>query len=604
MKLQSQFSLALLPLLLITGGGVTWLAKKAVHKIVLEEVAGRAQGPLKDLAAASAAGFETKSEDQLLPLLSAALVREEAAYAIALDAEGHVLAHTNVLEKGKTYGDQPASDRASRGAPVVTEVSWQGKRVADVTWPVWQQLSATSQSGEDLILSAGQDPSERVRLGSLRLALPLDRALETENKITRQLAILLAIAWALILGLAFVLIRNILNPVARLVLATESLAQGDYTARVPIPSASEFAILASTFNRMIESLGQTTVSKDFLDMILTNMLDPLVVLKADSSVRMVNRAALELLGYGAGDLLEQPPTMIMTTAPQMIAAIRERGSVDDQEQQWKTKDGTAIPVLFSGSVFKDPQGTVLGWIFVAKDMREWQRREKELRQTEKLSAVGRLASGVAHEINNPLGVILGYAESALWDLKPEDPLQEPLKSIQRETMRCKNLVQDLLTFSRVSKTEQEPMQLNAAVKGAFSLVLAEARLGQVHVVQDLQEGLPAIRGNVNQLQQVIINLANNALDAMKQQGTLTVRTDQTTENGKRWVVLSISDTGSGIPADVLPRIFEPFFTTKSIGQGTGLGLGLVAEIVQKHSGTIDVQSKPGHTVFEIRFPAK
>jgi len=125
----------------------------------------------------------------------------------------------------------------------------------------------------------------------------------------------------------------------------------------------------------------------------------------------------------------------------------------------------------------------------------------------------------------------------------------------------------------------------------------------VKVEKDLAPGLPRLLGNQIQIQQVVINLANNALDAMSpQEGTLTVRTRLVHDDSRRWVGLFIADTGTGIPPEILPRIFEPFFTTKPAGQGTGLGLGLVHEIVKKHSGTIDVQSRPGCTEFAVKFP--
>jgi len=208
---------------------------------------------------------------------------------------------------------------------------------------------------------------------------------------------------------------------------------------------------------------------------------------------------------------------------------------------------------------------------------------------------------VAHEINNPLGVILGFVEGILWDVKPDDAMMIPLKSIERETIRCKHLVEDLLMFSRVSKTEQEPMDLNKAVTSALSLITAQARLRKIQVIQELSDALPVMMGNLNQVQQVVVNLANNAMDAMNENGIITVKTEQMGEGAQRRIVLRVIDTGSGIPPEILSRIFEPFFTTKPIGKGTGLGLGLVHEIVQKHGGTIEVESRPGRTEFRVKF---
>jgi PAS domain S-box-containing protein len=604
MKLRTQFSLAFIPLLILSGVGLTQLARHSVHRIVLDDAADRGKERLEQLAVNGASALEKNSEQDLLPLLTNAMARLGAVYVLALDPDGKVVADTNVLEKDKRYSDAITQRALRSSESQIAETRLPSGPALDISWPVWQHAEAAGSSGEDFILSAGQQPSQRKRVGTLRIGLPLAHALEIEKKIVRNLAVLLAAVDALLLGLAVLLLLNVLRPVAKLVRVTEDVAQGRYAEKVPVPSAQELATLARSFNRMIEALAQTTVSKDFLDTILSNMLDPLVVLNADATIRMVNRAALEFLGYETNELAGQPASVLFGEADAILATVREKNRVADQEMEWKSKKGSTIPILFSGSVLTYQDGTLQGWVLVAKDMRERKKLEREMVQAEKLSAVGRLASGVAHEVNNPLGVILGYAQALLWDIKPGDPAEVALKAIERESMRCKHLVQELLNFARVSKTEREPMAINVAVESALSLVTAQARLSKSKVIKELAADLPHILGNPNQVQQVVINLANNALDAMKEiQGTLTIKTASVVDGTQAWVVLTVADTGPGIPADVLPRIFEPFFTTKPAGQGTGMGLGLVSEIIQKHSGTIDVRSQPGCTEFEIKFPA-
>jgi PAS domain S-box-containing protein len=277
-----------------------------------------------------------------------------------------------------------------------------------------------------------------------------------------------------------------------------------------------------------------------------------------------------------------------------------KGTHVDSDVLWRS-DGTCFPAEYwAHPILRD--GKTVGAVVSFIDITERKRLELGMRQSEKMSAVGQLAGGVAHEINNPLGVILGFTQGMLRRASPGDLYEMPLKAVEREAIRCKNLVQDLLTFSRTSKADREPMDLNQAIEGASSLIMAQARLGQIEVKKDLAPHMPHILGNPNQIQQVIINLGNNALDAMGKQGTLRLRTECLSEGSRSWVCLYVTDTGSGIPPTILPRIFEPFFTTKPLGQGTGLGLGLVHEIVQKHSGTVDVKSQPGCTEFCIKFP--
>ena len=228
----------------------------------------------------------------------------------------------------------------------------------------------------------------------------------------------------------------------------------------------------------------------------------------------------------------------------------------------------------------------------------------KLVQSEKMSAVGQLAAGVAHEINNPLGVIMGFAQGLANRLKPGDPYELPIKSIEREALRCKNLVQDLLTFSRTSVGDREPQDLNKILEETVTLIASRAKMVNVGIEKDLSQDLPKILCNQNQIQQVIINLTNNAIDAMPQGGNLRISTRLLEENPLSWVSLKITDSGAGIPPAIVSRIFEPFFTTKEVGKGTGLGLSLVHEIVRKHSGSIEVKSRLGETEFHIQLPAR
>jgi signal transduction histidine kinase len=226
--------------------------------------------------------------------------------------------------------------------------------------------------------------------------------------------------------------------------------------------------------------------------------------------------------------------------------------------------------------------------------------QDELVQSRKMAAVGQLAGGVAHEINNPLAVILGFAQGMERRVPEGDPLRLPVASIVREALRCKNLVQELLTFSRTGKKNFEPVDINALVRATLVLIDARARTQGVRLVQDFAEGLPVIQANKTQLQQILVNLGTNALDVMKGGGTLTIRTRR---NARGEVCLEVTDTGDGIPEEVRARIFEPFFTTKPVGEGTGLGLSLVYEIVQQHRGNIDVDSQVGRgTTMSVRLP--
>lgn len=226
--------------------------------------------------------------------------------------------------------------------------------------------------------------------------------------------------------------------------------------------------------------------------------------------------------------------------------------------------------------------------------------QTRLVQADKMAAVGQLAAGVAHEINNPLSVILGFAQSAVRRIKNEDTLYQPLHAIERESLRCRAIVQSLLTFSRRSKGAKEKLNISELVETCLNLITAQARVNNVEIASKFDDELPLIFADPNQVQQVVINLCNNAIDAMPQGGTLTV---SLTKNNSRYIDMSVADTGTGIPQEFIHKIFEPFFTTKDPGKGTGLGLSLVYEIMQQHDAGVDVQSELNKgTEFKVNWP--
>jgi len=258
-----------------------------------------------------------------------------------------------------------------------------------------------------------------------------------------------------------------------------------------------------------------------------------------------------------------------------------------------------ITIFFSTAV-----ATVMAYRVLRHQQREERQRfEVTMRLSEKMSAVGRLAAGVAHEINNPLSVILGFAQALAKNVKEDDPAVMPLRSIEREAVRCKNLAQNLLAFSRHGAVRNEIFELSGAILPSLVLIATQARVKSVQVVQDFQAHGTRIRGDKNQIEQVIINLCGNAIDAMPRGGILTVSSSKVQENGRPFVRIQVKDTGEGIPEAIQGRIFEPFFTTKEPGKGTGLGLALVREMVEKHHGRIDCQSRDGQgTTFTMIIP--
>jgi two-component system NtrC family sensor kinase len=211
-------------------------------------------------------------------------------------------------------------------------------------------------------------------------------------------------------------------------------------------------------------------------------------------------------------------------------------------------------------------------------------------QSERLASLGMLAAGVAHEVNNPLGGILALTWLTLEDMQKGDPNRENLEEVVRQTERCRDIVKGLLEFSRQSKGNFELVDMNRILRETLALIGKQAIFFNINLVEDLEPALPPVMADRSQLQQVFMNMLMNAVQAMEERGTITVKTrrNDTTHS----IEVAISDTGRGIPQDQINRIFDPFFTTKASGQGTGLGLSIAYGIVTTHRGTISVRSEP------------
>ena len=236
-----------------------------------------------------------------------------------------------------------------------------------------------------------------------------------------------------------------------------------------------------------------------------------------------------------------------------------------------------------------------------KAMVDLRDKQSALVQAEKLTAMGHMAGALAHEIRNPLAVIVGYVNDLLEGRAAEDPLVRPLAAIRRSAERCGELMENLLRFSRQPK-EAETFKMKDALQEAVALVRMSAKMTQVQCNLDVRAD-PLMSARRNEIQQIFINLMTNALDAMAGGGTLTVILEEEDTAGKHWVKVSVRDTGEGIPSEIRRRIFEPFFTTKASGKGTGLGLSIVRDIVGSYNGVLEVESEVHQgTTFVVRLP--
>ena len=236
---------------------------------------------------------------------------------------------------------------------------------------------------------------------------------------------------------------------------------------------------------------------------------------------------------------------------------------------------------------------------VIERTQELETTQSQLVQSEKLASIGQLASGVAHEINNPIGVILGFAQVMVRRIDEDDPVFKPLQSIEREALRCKAIVHNLLDFARRTTPSLQPLDTNRVLETTIELLAHQLAGHGTVIIKGYDPNLPSIMGDAIQLQQVFTNIIMNAHQAMPDGGELRI----TTRKLGNEIHVLFADTGNGIPSEDLKHIFDPFFTTKEVGQGTGLGLSVSYGIVRNHNGTIEVESRQKvGTIFVVRLP--
>ncbi len=357
-------------------------------------------------------------------------------------------------------------------------------------------------------------------------------------------------------------------------------------------------------------------SRDFLEKIIESSASAIIVADMKGVILFMNESARKLFGYTTKVAVGQSIAEYLYTpggARSIMKKLRSReyggvGKLHTTDMTIITSTGKSIPVEMTAAIIYE-NGKEIATMGIYNDLRPRIKIEKKLREAEKIklaqsnkmASLGQLAAGVAHEINNPLSGILIDASLIMEGLEDENPLKEDIKNIIEDTNRCKDIVKNLLAYSRQVEIKEETLDMNAVIEQTFLLLKNHALLRNITIQKEFSDGMLLFRGDKNQLIQVFTNLIINSAQAIKDAGTITIKTDRDKAKGKIYV--EISDTGCGIPKDVLPKIFDPFFTTKEEGKGTGLGLGTVQGIIEKHGGKIRVkQTSPKGTTFQITLP--
>ena len=575
-------------------GRVTGQAAIGIGRVVMGS-GGRARG----VVAAST------MLDQIRTLLIPAYLPEQAVVTL-LNERGVVLA--------RTRDDDAQSASTARDTAGTRAMLAEREGVREVT------------GADGVVRLSGYSTASKVPW-HVYVGIPKNVALAGVQEQEGEAIVLGIASFIATLGIAGLLARRIAGPVIGLTADADAFASGNLAHRSRVNADGELGQLADTFNRMAVALQKR--SDDLTDSerryrILFDTL-PLPMWVYDlRTLRFsaVNQAAVERYGYTHEEFLGmtvmdiRPPDEV----PRLASVIRGMKYQRINAMSWRhrTRSGEIIDVEVTSDDLH--VGRARARLVVAIDVTERKRIEaalsasqEQLRQSQKMEAVGSLAGGIAHDFNNLLTAILGYCDLALESSEPQSVVRDDVQEIKRAAQRAAELTHQLLAFSRRQMLKPTVFALNSAVEGTEKIL---RRLISESIVLDLSLAPDSllVRADPAQVEQVILNLAVNARDAMPRGGRLVLATGESvfmrsemvaggTLPPGRYATLSVRDSGSGISLAIRDRLFEPFFTTKERGRGTGLGLATVYGIMQQSGGGVDVQSVPGEgSIFTVYFP--
>ncbi len=357
-------------------------------------------------------------------------------------------------------------------------------------------------------------------------------------------------------------------------------------------------------NKVVERTEMLTSSEHKCRRIFEQSLDTIIVTDSEFKIMETNQAGMLLTGYS-----QDAMTMNNMAIGNFFAnssewekisnKIIEHEYILNEEAEFLRPDNTSLLVLMTGGVDYGAFGCAKLFHFIIKNINEKRQMERQIAQTDKLAAIGELSAGVAHEINNPLGIILGYTQLLL---KDSSDFQEDLKIIEKHVKNCKVVVSDLLAFARKGSSRMSVIDINKTVDGVIKFLQNNSDFRNINLIFNPdRENRLTILGNEQEIAQVMVNLLINASHAVAGKGNIEITTEIKDEETVRIIV---KDDGKGIEQTNLSKIFDPFFTTKPVGKGTGLGLSVGYGIIKRHQGSIRVESKKNKgSVFTIALPA-
>ncbi|MFH2128829.1 MAG: DUF3365 domain-containing protein [bacterium] len=406
--------------------------------------------------------------------------------------------------------------------------------------------------------------------------------------------------------------RTVVQQLKRLV-GTYKNIYSDELRELDIPeaySSDEFTQIKNAFTNVATSLKTMhdglRESETKYRTLFQASPDPIFVCNHQGKLTDLNKAGVALFELGSSGEYSLSVNLLdlfdsVDEGSRLVSRIENTASVTYAECLLVTHSGKKIICLIAGNRLLNDKGEYIGMEGVIRDVTKEKKLSKHLAQTERMASIGQLAAGVAHEINNPLGVILCYGDLILKNQDANFQVKEDTLVIQKHAHSCKTIVESLLNFARASDTRMKRANIHECLREILTVIQNQTKKQNIQVSLDLDDNIEDFVFDEDKIKQVFMNLLLNGIQAMPEGGTLNLVTKLNRE--KEQIVIDVTDSGSGISDDNLDKIFEPFFTTKERGKGTGLGLSVSYGIIQQHNGHISVSSQPGHgTTFSISLP--
>jgi len=595
LRLQEKTLAVALPVALIGGSLLAIVSRRVTESIMTRAAARRVLPQAEDAAARMSPAAASGREELLLPRVQAVQAFSGAVYAAVVSSSGVVLAHTNVLEKGRRRADPAALAALASAGPFVDEVFEDDRPRLFLGLPIWRV--------EDDFLLSGKD---RTRVGTLLLTLPLDATLESARRAGAQVVVLVLLFCGLVFAATLLLLRLVLGRLRAISDATLKVSSGDYSAVVPVGSADELGELASAFNNMSAALSRTVVSRDQLEETLAiaratldASADGILVVSADQRIVTHNRRFLEMWGLTEEVVRKSDNVrLIELVSPLLEDPVSFRSRSTATYTDFEVAERRDVQRLRDGRVYERIsrpyrlEGAAVGRTLTFRDLTPFMEAER---------IKGQFMTNVSHELRTPLNAVVGAA-GLLRGTRLDAGQQESVETLSRAALSLLDLIDDVLDFSKIEAErmtmEREILRPAEVLSDAVALIAAGAAAKKLRLTVDASEAAGMIvLGDPARLRQILLNMLSNALK-FTETGEITARLRVLELQERRAdLEFSVQDTGIGITSEQGKRLFSPFSqadgsTTRRYG-GTGLGLSISKSLAELMGGDFGYESEHG-----------